>query len=241
MAAELMSLPKAERLANNVRLHEELYRRVPDHPLLTTKRSSAARAVLVAREKQLLLTWLKPGDVFLELGAGDCAVSFAIAGIASKVYGLDLHDKIARDNQPANFELVISDGVSVPASGVNLAYSNQLIEHIHPEDALEQLANTHAALAPGGVYVCNTPNRLTGPHDISRHFDKVATGFHLHEYTIRELAGIFRKRFRRVTWVVKSGLELPTWVGVLYECVISAVPKRLRKRLPLPTQVAGYR
>ena len=41
-----------------------------------------------------------------------------------------------------------------------------------PEDAVEQLRHLHAALAPGGVYLCITPSRLTGPHDISYLFDR---------------------------------------------------------------------
>ena len=83
--------------------------------------------------------------------------------------------------------VVLSDGVSVevPAASVTLAYSNQLMEHLHPDDALVQLRNIVRALAPGGLYVRH-PNRLTGPHDISMYFDRVATGFHLKEYTATE-------------------------------------------------------
>jgi hypothetical protein len=31
------------------------------------------------------------------------------------------------------------------------------MEHLHPEDAFEQLRNIIRALAPGGRYVCITP------------------------------------------------------------------------------------
>src|SRR5581483_7134702 len=48
-------------------------------------------------------------------------------------------------------------------------------------------------------YICVTPNRLSGPHDVSRNFDTVATGFHLKDYTIGELAALFQQvGFRRV-------------------------------------------
>jgi len=74
------------------------------------------------------------------------------------------------------------------------------MEHLHPDDALEQVRNIYHALAFGGVYLCVTPNRLTGPHDISEHFDDVASGFHLKEYTIAELRRLFMQiGFRRVT------------------------------------------
>jgi hypothetical protein len=45
---------------------------------------------------------------------------------------------------------------------------------------------------PGGRYVCVTPNRLNGPHDISKYFDRVPAGFHLKEYTVTELARLMR-------------------------------------------------
>jgi SAM-dependent methyltransferase len=79
----------------------------------------------------------------------------------------------------------------VDAQSVDVAYSNQVMEHLHPDDALEQLAHIHRSLAPGGVYVCITPNRLTGPHDISMYFDERATGFHLKEYTFGDLRRLF--------------------------------------------------
>ena len=37
-----------------------------------------------------------------------------------------------------------------------------------------QLKNIYSALFPDGVYICLTPNRLSGRHDISRYFDEVA-------------------------------------------------------------------
>ena len=61
-----------------------------------------------------------------------------------------------------NFELIISDGISipVPAGSIDFAYSNQLMEHLHPDDAESQLENVFTALRPGGAYLCITPNRL---------------------------------------------------------------------------------
>ena len=89
---------------------------------------------------------------------------------------------------------MLSDGctVPVPADSVTLAYSFQVMEHIHPDDALEQLRNLFTAIAPGGSYMCVTPSRLNGPHDVSKFFDPVARGFHLKEYTNAELARLFR-------------------------------------------------
>jgi hypothetical protein len=82
---------------------------------------------------------------------------------------------------------------------VDLAYSNQVIEHLHPDDAAEQLSNILAVLKQGGRYICITPSRLDGPHDVSRFFDDTATCFHLKEYTHSELRNLFlRVGFQRV-------------------------------------------
>jgi len=44
-----------------------------------------------------------------------------------------------------------------------------------------------------GIYICVTPNRLSGPHDISKYFDVTATRFHLKEYTNTELSDLFKE------------------------------------------------
>ena len=100
------------------------------------------------------------------------------------MYALDVSDEIAtRITLPANCKLVLSDGltVAVPEGSIDVAYSNQLMEHLHPDDAVEQLHNVYRALKPGGAYICITPNALWGPHDVSRRFDREPTGFHLKE------------------------------------------------------------
>jgi len=53
--------------------------------------------------------------------------------------------------------------------------------------------NVYDKLVPGGVYICFTPNQLSGPHDVSKYFDYHATGLHLKEYTLTDLVGILRE------------------------------------------------
>jgi SAM-dependent methyltransferase len=134
---------------------------------------------------------LPEGGTYLEVGAGDCAHASWVAARAGKIYALDVSEEItAAVAQRAKIEVVITDGrsVPVPPGSVHVAFSDQLLEHLHPDDASDQLTNIYRSLAPGGVYLCVTPNRLSGPHDISRYFDPVATGLHLKEYTNQELA-----------------------------------------------------
>jgi SAM-dependent methyltransferase len=94
----------------------------------------------------------------------------------------------------------------VPPESIDVAFSSQLIEHLHPEDVVIQLQAIYRALVPGGVYICLTPHRFGGPADVSRLFDEVATGFHLKEYTNRELARLFRGTgFSRISALRRIG------------------------------------
>jgi SAM-dependent methyltransferase len=110
------------------------------------------------------------------------------------------------------------------------------MEHLHPDDALLQLTNVYRALAPGGVYICLTPNRLTGPHDISCYFDTVATGFHLKEYTASELIPLFRHvGFRSVHQHFRKRrtyVQMPSVVTRSIESVVEHLGPGLRRRVP---------
>ncbi|MBN1503478.1 MAG: class I SAM-dependent methyltransferase [Candidatus Eisenbacteria bacterium] len=231
LAARLRSAPRDERRRLYGPLYDELFRRVPHHPQLTEKRDPGVRAADVARQMRFVRRFLTPDSVFLEVGAGDCGLSLEVAKVAKKVTAVDVSAEIAAgEGRPANFELVLSDGTNIPmpAGSVTLAYSKSTMEHLHPEDALEQLTNIHAALARAGRYVCLTPNRLSGPYDISRYFDDVATGFHLKEYTLTELAAVFRSvGFTRLTaYAGGKGtyVRVPVFLVLLTERLLRALP-----------------
>lgn len=234
LAGRLRNANKEERRRLYTVVYDELYLRVPHHPQLTQKSSREAQSKEVSAHLRLLKRFLRPECTFLEIGPGDCSLSFEVARLVRKVYAVDVSNEITRSaTKPGNFELIISDGCSIPVpkNSVNVAYSNQLMEHLHPDDALDQLRNIYAALAPGGIYICMTPNRLSGPHDISRYFDEVATGFHLKEYTTTELANIFKQvGFSKVQVLVplKRWLFLvPVFPVIWLEAVLIRLPRSL--------------
>lgn len=238
LAAKLRNASKTERRRLYSEAYDELFRRVPHHLQLARKMSAAERSKSVQAQLGLLRRFLSPDTCFLEIGAGDCALSLHLAERVRQVYALDVSETISKESRvPNNFRLILSDGVSVPVppGSVTVAYSNQLMEHLHPEDAAEQLANIVKGIATGGVYVCVTPNRLTGPHDISRYFDDTATGFHLREYTNTELRRIFLNAgFRRTTQYARLGggyFPIPAWATYVLERAFGALPPSLRKRL----------
>jgi SAM-dependent methyltransferase len=243
LADRLRNATREQRTTLYSEVYDELFRRVSDHPQLVGKSDPSVRAAWVQSEVALLRRYTPPRGAFLEIGAGDCALSFAMAAHAERVYAVDVSAEIARgDETPSNFELVLSDGreIPVPPASISLAYSNQLMEHLHPDDASEQLNNIAAALVPGGAYVCVTPNRLSGPHDISSLFDEVPRGFHLHEYTTGELRSLMlASGFRRVTTlarVKRFGVELSATPVIAVERALERLPpggRRRGARLPL--------
>jgi SAM-dependent methyltransferase len=225
----------AERRAIFATMYEELFREVPDHPrLLKGGDAARERERDVAWDLAQLSPYLAPGCTFLEVGAGDCALSRRVAEVAKAVYAVDISDQ-ARAPLPANVQLVISDGSSIPVpeASVDVAFSDQLMEHLHPDDAREQLANIHRALKPGGVYFFITPNRLYGPSDISAYFDDVASGFHLREYSLGELAAILSETgFPTVQpWVGARGvfMRCPFAPLAALEQALDRMPARWRR------------
>ncbi len=238
LAARLRHSSRQERQQLYTALYNELYERVPDHPLLTRPASREDTARQVAAQLGLIRQFLRSDTTFLEIGAGDCELSRRVSQIVKHVYGVEISDTVAGDaDLPANFQFVFSDGnsIPVPPNSVDVAYSNQVMEHLHVDDAFDQLRNILAALVPGGIYLCVTPNRLNGPHDISRYFDKVATGLHLKEYSTGELHRLFREvGFSKTSAHVEikgMGFAVPVPVIVLLEFVLDRLPRSVGRAI----------
>ena len=236
LAFRLKRADKNERKTLYTALYDELYRRVPYHPQLVQKQSVESQRRAIGAQVRVLSRFLSPDDTFLELGPGDCLLSFEVAKRVKKVYAIDVSTEITKNaRKPDNFELTISDGssVDVPPESVDVAYSNQLMEHLHPDDALEQVRGVYRALVPGGVFICITPHRFSGPHDISKFFDEEASGFHLKEYTSTELYRLLKSAgFRQVKmYVGVKGFSavVPIRPILAVESVLERLPRRMRK------------
>lgn len=243
LADRLRQASRGERGRLYGEVYDELFRRVPDHPQLQRKTEPDRQAV--ASQIADLRRFAGPADTFLEVGAGDCAVSLGMAGVVERVVAVDVSTQVSSvEAPPPNFELVLTDGCSIPVpdASVTVAYSNQLMEHLHPDDAREQLENIYRALAPGGVYICITPNRLSGPHDVSGGFDASATGFHLKEYTTGELADLLHDiGFSKVRALVQRGrfrLQLPVGPVRMIERALSTMPRKICRAIARRRPVA---
>jgi ubiquinone/menaquinone biosynthesis C-methylase UbiE len=221
-------------------VYNELFERVPDHPQIEMKRDTASQIAETDRQFGMIKRFLHSGTHYLEVGAGDCALALKVAARVAKAYAVDVSDEIVvHEGAPKNFQLIISDGqtIPVPEQSIDFAFSNQLMEHLHPDDASEQLSEIFKALRPGGRYLCITPNRYCGPHDVSVYFDDEPTGFHLKEYSNRDLVALFHSAgFRQFSALISYRnfvvpALLPIWPFLIYERLVAAMPRVIGKPL----------
>lgn len=238
LANRLRNSTREERKALYPSLYTELFEKIPDHPQLTRKYDIDTQSKDIWSQMRLLHPFLDEDTTFLEIGPGDCLLSFEVAKHVKKVYTVDVTDELIRNvPHPTNFEIIISDGssIDIQPGTIDVTYSNQLMEHLHPDDAIQQLSNIYNALAPSGVYICGTPHRFSGPHDVSMYFDKVATGFHLKEYTNSELSRLFRQvGFSKIEtiWGGRGHyLRLPLFPSVFIEALVKSLPFGMRRAI----------
>jgi SAM-dependent methyltransferase len=206
--------------------YDEFHRRFPDHPVFQQDASA-----LVSLQVQLLEPFLTPSTRFLEVGGAHCALTIELSKRLPHVIAIEAQ----RTAKPDHVEVVVADTppYPLPDSCVDLAFSSHVIEHLRSDDALLHMREMHRVLAPGGRYICVTPNRLWGPHDVSRYFSDVPVGLHLREYTHNELLRMMKDagfRKRRVIPEVGAGdgLAAHLYTRVL-EGVLTGAPLGIRR------------
>ncbi|HKG37094.1 MAG TPA: class I SAM-dependent methyltransferase [Solirubrobacterales bacterium] len=241
LAARLRNAPsKQERRRLYGQVYRERSERIESHPLVRQAADPPARAEAVRPQAALLRRFVDGETRFCEVGAGDGAVALELAPLVRGSLALDVTDALALpDDEGLGFRFRVFDGVDIglPEASVDVAYSHDVVEHLHPEDFADHARSIRRCLRPGGVYVCVTPNRLSGPHDVSAHFSDVPQGFHLREYTVTELAAALSAAgFRRVRAVLSArgrvlGPLLPAGLLAPVEAVLGALPGPLRRRL----------
>lgn len=231
LAERLLNAPKEERPELYTSLYDELFQRVKHHPMLTEKADPASQTKRNARQLKLLKKFINTDSRFLEIGPGDGSFSLEVAKHVKTVAAIDVSNNItSKINSPENFSLSISDGSSVPLpdNSVDVAFSNNLFEHLHPDDAIDHLHHINRVLVKGGTYICMTLNRLNGPHDISKCFGNVAKGFHLKEYTNFELEKLFKAAgFSKTRILVGArgiAFSMPVFPAKIVEKMLIALP-----------------
>lgn len=235
LATRLRDASSDDRRALYTQVYDELFQSVPDHPQLT-KAQHQDRADRVRHKQRLVAPYVSPTTRLLEVGSGDGAFAAAMSERVETVVAMDVSEAIVAAGPPApKVEMLLTNGtdVPVPPGTIDVAFSDQLMEHLHPDDARAQLVNIGRALRRDGWYVISTPSRWSGPHDISAHFDEVATGLHLHEYTFAELRRLLRSAGFDALHTYAGGrgryLRVPNAVVAGAEWFVGRLPQRVRR------------
>ena len=248
LAAKIMNAAPEERVQVSLEAYDELFSTITWHD--GHLKTEECRRKVLDFYKPFLRMVGSDQDV-LELGCGNGAQMQALSPLNHRCVGIDISE-IVLDHQaamPANVELKIADATNLllfEDNSFDVAFSTQLVEHIHPEEIQRHFDEIVRVLRPGGRYICETPHPYTGPHDVSFHFDDVATCFHLKEYTLGELLALMRgagfRRFKaplfrqamyeRRPWLAKLG-EVPADWRRPAEMMIKYLPLTMRRKLAL--------
>ncbi|HEY2591626.1 MAG TPA: hypothetical protein VGI35_08555, partial [Steroidobacteraceae bacterium] len=94
LADQLRRSNKAERALLYPQLYDELFRRVPHHPMLQRRSDERERATAVAVRMALVGRFLRSDMVFLEVGAGDCTFTREVAKRVKRCYAIDVCQEI---------------------------------------------------------------------------------------------------------------------------------------------------
>jgi len=236
LASQLKASQRHERMSLYGQLYDRLFDSLPDHPQRTGRK--AIRTEVIAAQVALLEPFLTRETTYVEIGCGDALLTKSVASRVQTAIGVDVTGRLIGDDKPEGFQFALSDGIHMPLpdGSADIVYSNQLMEHLHPEDAVSQLQEIHRILRKGGRYICVTPSRLTGPHDISVYFGYEPTGFHMREYDYRSLSAAFRTvGFEHLSALVMAKGKralVPAKLAEFAETAIEAMPRALRGKLP---------
>jgi 2-polyprenyl-3-methyl-5-hydroxy-6-metoxy-1,4-benzoquinol methylase len=178
-----------------------------------------------------LIRLCHPSDRVLEVGCGRGYTCLRLAPHVASLVGIDVSDPALNEARELlntyhirnvsiqrGFadELTRSFGQAV----FDKVISIDVYEHLHPEDAAMHLSEVYAVLKPGGRSIVLTPNRLTGPHDITTALfpdAKQPLGFHLNETTCGELVSLMKEvGFVKFRSVMPTSFKTPVPFDILY-------------------------
>ncbi|MEI6340715.1 MAG: class I SAM-dependent methyltransferase [Verrucomicrobiota bacterium] len=249
LAARLIATTAESRGAVFADAYSELYRSTPW--------LKQAEAVVGEAEWATKYSYLHgllppaPADV-LEVGSGGGGLIAYLSRAGYRCTATDVTDQRADllIRQCPGLRWVVADAIwfadAVPPASQSVVISDQVVEHLHPDDVPLHLAAVWRALRPGGRYVLRVPHATAGPGDLSQVFGAAsAQGMHLKEYTYREIrllgraAGFDRiegyllwpDRLRPLAAVFRRAVAGPGVLGYLrsVEAAAELLPRRLAR------------
>lgn len=148
----------------------------------------------------------------IDIGCGPGESTELISRYASFVYGLEYSSFILEEakkeyRQIENIEFLAIEGIRLPFGdgSIDLAYSNDVVEHLHPDDAFMHFQEVLRVLRNDGKYYFWTPGSNSGPHDFTQNFYLKGFGVgpmasHIREYSFAEMIEILKEAgYRKVS------------------------------------------
>ncbi|OLS23500.1 MAG: putative methyltransferase YcgJ [Candidatus Heimdallarchaeota archaeon LC_2] len=199
----------------------------------------------------------------LDFGCGNGNSTTQFSNDVSEVYGIDItSQQIIENNKRKNKEKIhylVFSPPDLPFEDkfFDVVYSNDVAEHLHPDDLIFHIKEVHRVLKNGGIYICITPNKFLGPTDVSRYYLKkgeTALGLHIKEYSYWEISNIFIHKFSVKSYPISmylanllkinkslTNLLLPIRVKILIEKLVSKrfVPEVIKRILINPIVIVA--
>ena len=186
-----------------------------------------------------------------EIGYGSGALLAALAERGILVAGVEvsasMRAKALAGEPPSSADrLLLGDFLSIPleqhTGQYDVVYWNDVLEHIPCDETHDFLGRIFTLLRPGGSLITITPNWHVRPSDITHGFRpgrSEAEGFHLKEYTLRDVCGLLREAgFDRVAvpllvspWRIALGGDGLVKLKLRCEPLLERLPFRATQRL----------
>lgn len=185
----------------------ELYKKMYDEAFGFLEKHFGLQAFGLGYDEGMLAANISvfAGRDVLDYGCGFGQSTAYLSPHARRVIGLDASTvciDLAKKayGHLANVEFMVHQSSVLPLADESLdaVYSNDLFEHMHPDDGVRHLMEIHRILKKGGQYLLWTPAAEVGPSDGTKWFFPTGCGFkpicgHLKEYTGSELAAVVRQ------------------------------------------------
>jgi SAM-dependent methyltransferase len=187
----------------------ELFEKFPEHDVFQLDVAGRLRAGILGAGIILPLTL--PGQTVLEVGCGRGDVIAHLARKGLRCVGTEPSSHmidICLDDANVKIFCGTADHLEFPDESFDIVFSQQVIEHMHPDDVPKHFMESYRVLKEGGILSIETPNRTTGPQDVSRGFAKIAEGLHLKEWDVTELVA----EFQRAGFVCPRGVFFPQFM-----------------------------
>lgn len=227
------------------RAYGELFERFPDHAVFDYTEASRREAGRLAAG--MIAPLARQGARVLEVGCGRGDVLAALASGGLSCTGIEPSRRmieVSSECEGVRVRYGTAERLEFEDGSFDLVFSQQVLEHLHPDDVPLHLREAYRVLAPGGILAVETPNRRTGPQDISRGFTSTAEGLHLKEWSLSELV----QAYRDAGFVRMSGLlappalarrsprlhrisTAPAWTKLAEDALLGLVPGPALRRL----------